>query len=412
MFELRKKSHNDYFDIYIDGKSYNRVHAYYFKDNENGAKEYVSKEQEASQQLINYNLKDFSPFSYISLDDVFNWLDFEHSIWISHEYEHFKSENEMESKKTGNLTIGFNFSPNLLVWNKEYSFADYVENFEDVWNKEKKYDGKFKFYKEDGSPSFDITFLLPQKDCIVYDLILPFVEVLKICHQSAIKILVSSQKIDSLETSFNFPKEISDSCQQYLVYFARFLRDLGINATSNIKEEVGKVLFSVTPTDDIEALDKIREALAVYLNLPSSPIVYDDSFAAMRLQQQIENLQHSQKMAARELQLTEKLVIAQSEMIQEKNIIISQKDSVIKQQHKVIEKITSKSIMMDSLENKEELEEIYNGLSIGESKFLKEQLGIHFNPAKVIKTGVNNLFGKGDDIISILDSDEETEKNS
>ena len=112
------------------------------------------------------------------------------------------------------------------------------------------------------------------------------------------------------------------NCKQYLEYFAQFLKDLGINATSNLNEEAGKVLFSVTPTDDKEALDKIREALAVYLNLPASPIVYDDSFAAMRLQQQIENLQHSQRMAVRELQFNEKLLVAQSDTIHEKNITI------------------------------------------------------------------------------------------
>ncbi len=93
-----------------------------------------------------------------------------------------------------------------------------------------------------------------------------------------------------LNVRFNFPEQFKTPCEQYLLYFAQFLQDLGISATSNLKEEAGKVLFSVTPTDDKEALDKIREALAVYLNLPASPIVYDDSFAAMRLQQQIENL--------------------------------------------------------------------------------------------------------------------------
>jgi hypothetical protein len=48
-------------------------------------------------------------------------------------------------------------------------------------------------------------------------------------------------------------------------------------------------------------------------------------------------------------------------------------------------------------------------LKIGESKFLKEQLGIHLNPAKVIKTGVKNVFGK-DGRKSILGLDEETNK--
>ncbi|MGC2237928.1 MAG: hypothetical protein WA584_17340 [Pyrinomonadaceae bacterium] len=140
--------------------------------------------------------------------------------------------------------------------------------------------------------------------------------------------------------------------------------------------------------------------------MPSSPIVYDESFAAMRLQQQIENLEHSQKMTVREIQLAEKVMMIQSETIQEKNVIISQKDSVIEQQNKVIEKISSKSIMMDSLENKEELEEIFEGLKIGKSKFLMEQLGVHLNPATALKTAGKKILGKEDENKSILGLDD------
>jgi hypothetical protein len=228
----------------------------------------------------------------------------------------------------------------------------------------------------------------------------------KFCESARSKFLETNESA-GLFSTFHFPEELKVPCKQYLLYFAQFLRDLGINVTSNLKEKAGKVLFSVIPIDDVEALEKIREALAIYLNLPSSPIVYNDSFAAMRLQQQIENLQHSQRMAVRELQFNEKLLIAQSDTIREKNLIISQQQSVIEQQDKIIEKISSKSIMIDSAEDKEELEEIFDGLKIGESKFLKEQLGIHLNPAKVIKTVVKNTFGKNEKI-SILDSNEET----
>lgn len=225
-------------------------------------------------------------------------------------------------------------------------------------------------------------------------------KVIKYCEVAVNRFLKISDNNHILKT-FNFPKEVKIPCEQYLLYFAQFLQDLGINATSNLKEEAGKVLFSVTPTDDVEALDKIREALAVYLNLPSSPIIYDDSFAAMRLQQQIENLQHSQRMTVRELQFNEKLLVAQSEMIKEKNVTISQLQSVNEKQSKIIEKLSSKSIMIDSAENKEELEKIYEGIEVGESKFLNEKLGIKFNPAKVVKTAVNNILGNGDEIIEL-----------
>ena len=217
---------------------------------------------------------------------------------------------------------------------------------------------------------------------------------------------IKNENENGFTKRFEFPEEIRNSCEQYLLYFAQFLLDLGINVNANLKEESGKVLFSVTPTDETQALDKIREALAIYLNLPMSPIIYDDSFAAMRLQQQIENLQHSQRMAVRELQFNEKLLVAQSDTIREKNLTISQQQSVIEQKDKIIEKISSKSIMIDSAENKEELEELYDGVKVGESETLKKWLGISLNPAKAIKTAVKNTFGK-DEKKSVLGLNEE-----
>ena len=191
------------------------------------------------------------------------------------------------------------------------------------------------------------------------------------------------------------------ACEQYLLYFAQFLQDLGINATSNLKEEAGKVLFSVTPTDDVEALDKIHEALAVYLNLPTSPIEYDESFAAMRLQQQVENLQHSQRMAVREIRTSEKELRLAQTVIEHQDKVIFQKDSIIGQKDKIIEKISSKSIMTDSLEKNDEFEIVCNGLEVTHSKWLLEKTGIKSNPVTLLKSLGKKLTGKDNEITSI-----------
>lgn len=225
-------------------------------------------------------------------------------------------------------------------------------------------------------------------------------EVDTICEKAIFSL--GSKNRQFFSATFNFPEKLKIPCEQYLLYFAVFLRDLvGIDATSNLREEAGKVLFSVTPNDDIEALDKIREALAVYLNLPSSPIVYDDSFAAMRLQQQIENLQHSQRMAEREIRSADRELRLAQTVIELQDKIIYQKDTIIEQQNKVIEKITSKSIMVDSLENKGEFEKVFDGLEFGESKELKEKLGIKFNPVTSLKSLGKTLIGQGDEITSL-----------
>tara|TARA_R110000824_G_scaffold172763_1_gene350726 strand:+ start:395 stop:1582 length:1188 start_codon:yes stop_codon:yes gene_type:complete len=72
----------------------------------------------------------------------------------------------------------------------------------------------------------------------------------------------------SVSYEFEFPPEIHTSCSQYLLYFSQFLHDLGIEASADLYENAGKTLFSVTPKSRTEALERIREALFVYLNLP------------------------------------------------------------------------------------------------------------------------------------------------
>jgi hypothetical protein len=77
---------------------------------------------------------------------------------------------------------------------------------------------------------------------------------------------------DVLVTQFHFAPEYKTACQQYLSYFVEFLRDLtGEEATAELKEDAGHVLFSVTPRNGAEALDSVREALQLYLRLPASP---------------------------------------------------------------------------------------------------------------------------------------------
>lgn len=312
-----------------------------------------------------------------------------------------------------NTVIVVKIVPHLENWNFAYSFNDYKIEFNKKWKEDLKQDideidwiGNSKnnilnLSSIEVNPYFNKTFVTNFSDETISEIVTPFIEIILDCHNKTLDNLKFLKDSNSLSILFDFPEELKITCEQYLLYFAQFLRDLGVNATPNIKEEAGKVLFSVTPTDNIEALDKIREALAVYLNLPSSPIEYDESFAAMRLHQQIDNLQHSQRMAEREIRSSERELRLAQTVIEHQDKIILQKDTIIGQQNKVIEKINSKSIMMDSLENKEEFEKVFDGLEIGESKELKEKLGIRFNPVTSLKTLGNKLIGKGDEINSL-----------
>jgi hypothetical protein len=74
---------------------------------------------------------------------------------------------------------------------------------------------------------------------------------------------------DAVVAFFKFPPDVSTACQQYLLYFIQFLRDLGIDATADIHEEAHRVLFMVTPETGREALEQVQEALTIYLSLPT-----------------------------------------------------------------------------------------------------------------------------------------------
>lgn len=355
---------------------------------------------DSSKLIGEFKIEEFSESSKLCL---YGWCYFEDFqvnafIFLNHGFEKF--------------FIDFQLIPNFSFWKRNYSFVEYRELFLNILLEKFAEWEILVSLNDDGYKEFTdikLTFSHKFENKIINQELSRYEKALEKIHTETIETLNQANYKNSIKTLFNFPNELKIPCEQYLLYFAQFLQDRGINTTSNLTEEAGKVLFSVTPTDDIEALDKIREALAVYLNLPSSPIRYDESFAAMRLQQQIENLQHSQRMKVRELQFNEKLLIAQSDTIREKNLTISHQQSIIERQNEIIEKISSKSIMTDSVENKEELEEVYEGLKIGKSKFLMEQLGLHINPVTFLRNLGKSLLGKNENksILGLDDIQEE-----
>lgn len=403
MIVLEKRSNSKgYFNIKIDNVPLLGAWAYKTSLQPNVPFQFSANHAEPSRRLANETLENFVPFEAINLNDLFNWMIPGHSIIISQNYD--------EDDNLNGLDIAFFFSPKLHEWKEDFTFSEYCRVFE--LHVQHGIEVEFKVYLED-SPRLEVKIIVDSEYLLSYPLkniITPLEELLQRIHKDTIREIEAGLRTNSVRTSFVFPELNRIHCEQYLLYFAQFLRDLGIESQSTLKEQSGRVLFSITPLDDVDALDKIRKALSIYLNLPSSPVMYGEGFEANRLQQQIENLQHSQRMTLRELQLTEKLIYVQSETIREKNLTISQKNSTIEQQSIIIDKIISKSIMMDSLENKGEYEKIFEGLEVGESKWLIENLGIKVNPAKSLKTLSGKLLGKDKEIIALdLDKKNESE---
>lgn len=126
-------------------------------------------------------------------------------------------------------------------------------------------------------------------------------ELLDIWHPPIVKLvsqierdLAARARPDSLVALFDFPPEVRTPCEQYLLYFVEFLHDVGVEAQADVSHDAGRVLFSVTPQDGAHALDRIREALEAYLELPAASDLGDmASFGAdPRVQQLVANIQH------------------------------------------------------------------------------------------------------------------------
>jgi hypothetical protein len=93
--------------------------------------------------------------------------------------------------------------------------------------------------------------------------------------EQALVNLDQRHRSESLITTFDFPAPYRSACEQYLMYFAQFLRDLGMEANVEVREDAHRSLFSVTPLDQTIALANVRDALDAFLTLPTSPIEFE-----------------------------------------------------------------------------------------------------------------------------------------
>lgn len=201
-------------------------------------------------------------------------------------------------------------------WSKPWSMADVAKKFEEniiLLNNE-----LVRYFQEDEESmlnGFGIEYF-PKNDSEIIqkelDYIIPIIEDLV---EKTKNDLLLSLDDDSVSTLFQFPSEIAAASKQYLVYFAQFLADIGIDADTEIKEEANQTLFKVTPKDKTESLEQIRQALAVYLDIPNHPdlIVQDDAqnnIAISQLQSNVFHLKSQLALATSVLQAKEATIEA------------------------------------------------------------------------------------------------------
>ena len=134
---------------------------------------------------------------------------------------------------------------------------------------------------------------------------------------------------DNFEAVFNFPKEYQSILKPYLQYFEEFLNDIFIETDVNIQSIGEDTILSVNPKNKDEALEKIADALKVYLCAPvvSDSVSVEESLhmelAFTKLHAQCKNLES--QMIYKELslkQLNEKLEIQNNIINESKRVLI------------------------------------------------------------------------------------------
>lgn len=213
------------------------------------------------------------------------------------------------------------------------------------------------------------------------DKVRPLSEQLVLAHQELTARLHTNLRHGSVVSYFRFPEQVRVPCEQYLLYFTQFLRDVGVKADAELRSEAGRVLFSVTPEDGEQALDAIRRALDVYLELPAARQMQIIEIAdAIEVQRLAANIQH----------LRGQLMLA-SAALQLKEATIEQQQITIHHQAALL----SGSVMQDGLIRTEtggEREEIFGG-TVAITKL--EGKGFEVNLPEIFRR-VRQLFVKKD----------------
>jgi hypothetical protein len=159
----------------------------------------------------------------------------------------------------------------LSEWNRPWSARQYADVFKDQC--QKLLSEEFEYWQDDKEfilSGFGIIYYYKETDDALGEVVNVLQEKVKEVDAAVHSYLRSTVGQDSVTAVFSFPKETEIACRQYLTYFAQFLADLGIEADTEIKRDLNQTLFTVTPRSKEESLQKIRDALASFLQAPTA----------------------------------------------------------------------------------------------------------------------------------------------
>jgi hypothetical protein len=271
----------------------------------------------------------------------------------------------------------FYFSINIHNWNRPYSFNDYIlvlgsVGLIDYPGFYVDYGGESTTPIDDGNREVYMRFPCHySNDDDVVGVIVERLMVLSYTIFYKTELSFHSNNKHSVEIVLDLPSDIRVSCEQYLLYFVQFLSDLGVEAKSELRHEAEQVLFSVTPVNKEEALDRIRTALEVYLQLPSGKLSHAGE-QAVEVQRLSANILHFQS----QLMLRDAIIQAKEATIQ------LQQTTIQRQQHYLVENVITRSVVGITPQEVEDKEEFWDG-ALALTKY--EDKGVSINLAEIYR---------------------------
>jgi hypothetical protein len=205
------------------------------------------------------------------------------------------------------LAIRFQFKPNLLSWIGPIQFKSVTDTIEAVAADEWTRDLRVSIDGRDGA----FALCVEVDESNIEEEIERWSESLTSFRDEVERRLEKS--VDGSTWSFQFEESVKIACQQYLLYFGEFLADVGVPAKTALREDAGRILFSVVPKNEQDALSAIGEALDIYLSLPSAPIrqSVDDDIEVLKLAANIQHLRAQLNLAKAMLHTQEATISAQ-----------------------------------------------------------------------------------------------------
>ncbi|MBE9016476.1 hypothetical protein IQ272_10055 [Chroococcidiopsidales cyanobacterium LEGE 13417] len=172
-------------------------------------------------------------------------------------------------------------------WKQPWSMVEHGKEFKLVFDTQSLVDAECRIGADDLILNgYSVFFDIKSSSAPLRFELEEIISILNKVHEQTLFNLSSKVHSNTVTVQFNSPEEVKSACKQYLAYFTQFLRDVGIEATDELKEEADSVLFSVIPRDKEKALENIKIALEVYLRLPSIPTLNTSGFLETSIEEQ------------------------------------------------------------------------------------------------------------------------------